>query len=781
MKPHFNEDALIKYQFNLCDDQQAKEIAGHLQGCDDCRAELDRVKQNFATLDLLKEEIDVSSELIEQTIACAKAPRKLRITQRPAWLAAAAMLAVCALAAMIVPFMTNQKHAGDFARSEVADQTLNENRFLDADKRLDRSAEDTDSVLLKKQELAFAMKTDGKAKKPTKALASMSDKPAPAVIVDGDAISDRAPFAPASAIELVVLPKRENIQLTIYNSADLTLVREKRNLTLKAGWNWLQFMWANTLIDPTSLRLESLEHKDKIDVQELVYPAGLKDIGRWLIRSEVQGQVSFEITYLTSGLNWRAFYTGTLAEDERTMKLDGYVRVANNSGEDYEDAQTRLIVGKVNLLDQIAVLAKRRYPYGGLGLATGRTGGGPRSDWYFGVDKERMEITNGRVPILGDMPSVGRLFSQVDFSRPKEIKKQGLSEYFLYTIEGRETIADKWAKRLPSFQADEIPVESLYKYDEQRYGNSTMRYISFANDTEHELGDTPIPNGTVKVYRNVSDEGNLSYVGGTSIKYIPVNEKIELDLGVARLVKVAPVLMETTTENFTFDSKGNISGHDQVELWKLEVTNSRKLEAEIEITRFFGPNAVWDIIVENERSSYKDFVDYKKHDAQRARFTLKVSPESKRVFYYRLRKYHGRRVEYWAQRSVGIMEGETVLRPVDDGNFTLYVSNQSLSLNPVDISVYVDGKKLLDKEFDVNGKKMIQHAWYEFKYKLPAGKHKLRAFSTRGDAKIETEFEIGQKNWATLDYWYDPTAPGSLERREKKLIFKVHDKPIGFH
>ncbi len=54
---------------------------------------------------------------------------------------------------------------------------------------------------------------------------------------------------------------------------------------------------------------------------------------------------------------------GTLSEDEKSMRMQGYVRVANNSGEDYEKAQTRLIVGKVHILDQIADLAKRKYPY----------------------------------------------------------------------------------------------------------------------------------------------------------------------------------------------------------------------------------------------------------------------------------------------------------------------------------------------------------------------------------------------------------------------------------
>jgi hypothetical protein len=46
------------------------------------------------------------------------------------------------------------------------------------------------------------------------------------------------------------------------------------------------------------------------------------------------------------------------------MRLHGYVVVTNNSGEDYENAQTRLIVGKVHILDQIAELARRQYPYG---------------------------------------------------------------------------------------------------------------------------------------------------------------------------------------------------------------------------------------------------------------------------------------------------------------------------------------------------------------------------------------------------------------------------------
>jgi len=450
--------------------------------------------------------------------------------------------------------------------------------------------------------------------------------------IDGDKISEQPPFAPASAIELVVLPRRDKVQLTIYNSADMTLVRERRNLTLKKGWNWLQFMWANTLIDPTSLSLEPLAQADKIDIQQLVFPARLRELGRWLIRSEVSGQVPFEITYFTSGLNWRAFYMGTLAEDEKTMQLQGYVRIANRSGEDYEKAQTRLIVGKVHILDQIVELAKRKYPYGSPVRAhrLDRSGGGIH--YWFNGDK---------VPVSGEIPLLGALFSDDDRLRRKEIKKEGLSEYFLYTIEGTETIADKWGKRLLSFEAEDIKVKSLYKYDEERWGQQAIRFVAFANDEEHNLGETPIPNGNVKIYNQADEQGYLSYVGGTSVKYIPVNEEVELNLGPARLVSFEPILMDFKTDNYVYDRKKNISGWDEKRAWKIKITNTRNLPVEIEITRGFG-TAYWTLQAD---------IPYEKHDATHARFEVNLEPRSRDAFEYTVTTYHGVREESLTKRK----------------------------------------------------------------------------------------------------------------------------------
>lgn len=143
--------------------------------------------------------------------------------------------------------------------------------------------------------------------------------------------------------------------------------------------------------------------------------------------------------------------------------------------------------------------------------------------------------------------------------KPKQINKQTLSEYQLYTIEGTESIPHGWSKRLESFTAHAIPVVSLYKFDPQRYGEAVVPFLSFKNDTEHQLGDTPIPGGLMRVYAQTDDQ-HLRYEGASQFKYVPVGEDIELNLGTARQVVVKPTLLDFKQEQFRFDSRRNLAG-----------------------------------------------------------------------------------------------------------------------------------------------------------------------------------------------------------------------------
>jgi hypothetical protein len=396
---------------------------------------------------------------------------------------------------------------------------------------------------------------------------------------------------------------------------------------LKQGENALQFSWENTLIDPTSLEMLPQAHGNQINIAELVYPPRVRNLGLWNIQSEVSGKVPVEITYLTSGLTWRAFYTGTLAQDEKTMRLQAYVRVTNNSGEDYENAQTRLIVGKVHILDQIAELAQREYPYGRPGV----------------VPAPARPMAQAAPAARGDMSRM-RALSEVAAGKPKEIVKEGLSEYFLYTIEGTETIPTGWSKRLQSFDIGGVPVVNLYKYEQERYGPSVVRFLSFKNDEAHKLGQSPIPDGMLTVYRAVDEQKHLSYEGRSSFKYIPVNEEVELNLGAVADVVVEPTVMDYRTENHRFDTKGNISGWDEVQVLKVEVRNTRDVPAKVEITRNFNTQ-YWDLKRTGEIDSFE------KVDLNTVKFTVELPPHAKKTFEYTLTSYQGVRTEDWSRRS----------------------------------------------------------------------------------------------------------------------------------
>jgi hypothetical protein len=276
-------------------------------------------------------------------------------------------------------------------------------------------------------------------------------------------------------------------------------------------------------------------------------------------------------------------------------------------------------VGKVHILDEIAELARREYPYG-------RPGVRPPEPLYKAAEEERFMRAKQAMVAM-----------EADYVRaPKEIKKEGLSEYFLYTIEGTETIPNGWSKRLPSFDAHGVPVVNLYKYEEERYGTRVIRFLSFKNDKDHELGETPIPGGTIKVYRVVDPEYHLSYEGNSTFKYIPVDEDVELNLGAVETVLVEAVLMDYKTDNYEFDKEGNISGWEEIRLFEVSVNNTRHVPVMVDIRRNFDTSH-WEL----EKSG--EYASYEKVDLDTVKFLLTLEPRSQKKFAYTLTTFRGSR------------------------------------------------------------------------------------------------------------------------------------------
>ena len=418
-------------------------------------------------------------------------------------------------------------------------------------------------------------------------------------------------FDSHARINVVTLPGRDTVQLTIYNSADLTLVKETRVLTFKQGLNRLEFSWANTLIDPTSVEFRALTNADKVEVLDVSFPARVTNTLEWRIASEVAGEVKCEIRYFTSGISWGADYVVEADQKEKQMQLAGSVRVNNHSGEDYENAQIRLVVGVVRLVQSIVDLARQGQPIG------------------------EVPKPGSAVPMMPPaakfdaMRGMGRAVGEAEM-RQREVVKEALSEYFLYTVEGRDTVANGWSKRMPSFKAAEVPITSYYKYERERWGDIVMRYYKFTNAVPSKLGKEPLPDGGVMAFRTVTKDNLYSFVGRTAVKYIPIGETVEMELGNDAEVMVKPTLMSWGKVDLAFDQFGNVKGWTTKESWQFEIQNSKEIDVVLDIRRNFAGD--WGIVTEQA---------YEKVDATKVKMVLPLKPLEKQTFTYELTTRHG--------------------------------------------------------------------------------------------------------------------------------------------
>jgi hypothetical protein len=428
-------------------------------------------------------------------------------------------------------------------------------------------------------------------------------------------------------ISVVTLPERDSVQLTIYNSVDLTLVKETRHLTFRKGLNKLEFSWANTLIDPTSVEFRALTHADQVEVMDASFPPRAPNTLEWRLNSEYAGEVMVEIRYFTSGISWSADYVAEATRDESAMSLAGSVRVNNKSGEDYENAQIRLVVGTVRLVEEIAKLAAVT------GKATRAVNG--RVDWYSadGMKREaEVRLENEVLALdassfsLGDLGALG--------ARQKQVTKESLSEYFLYTVEGRDTIPNGWAKRLPSFRADDVPLTSFYKYERELWGDRVMRFYRFTNSEPARLGKEPLPDGAVKAFRVTTDDQLYAFIGRAAVKYIPINEQVDMELGNDLEVLVQPAMTNWARLEMKFDNRGDVAGSTEKQWWQIEMQNSKDIPVVIDVRRNFSGD--WDM---------ESATPYEKVDATKVKFLLPLKPHEKKTIGYLLTVRHGTNVK----------------------------------------------------------------------------------------------------------------------------------------
>ncbi|MEO6435984.1 MAG: hypothetical protein ABIP55_09510 [Tepidisphaeraceae bacterium] len=462
-------------------------------------------------------------------------------------------------------------------------------------------------------------------------------------------------FANAKNVDLSTVPKRNTVALTIYNSEDITLVRETRTVTFKKGVNPLQFSWANTLIDPTSVELRFLTQPDKLDVLDTTFPHDKPQMLYWNVQSEFDGEATIEITYFTSGITWSADYLALADKEEKVVRLDGFVRVSNNSGEEYEEASVRLIVGTINLVEKIAQLAQIPMQ---------------EVDKLDGVTRQELRSRAARGMMKAASDSVAAAPATAA-PEEKQIIKEGLSEYFIFSIEGTETIRNGWSKRMRAIEAASVPLKIQYRYRPAEYGDQLVRMYLMTNDEKSKLGTTPLPDGVVRIFKESGRggegrEGGLSYLTQQSIKYIPIGDKIELNLGkdpevVFELIKRRTfrdniwvqlhggnIFRRVDDGNIEVDVRSTVAGWDEHEVYAQRIRNYTSKPIELEIRRAFPGHVV-----------FRSRLNPTPHDYQTVQFVAPAKAGEKLELPFEIVRKQGRN----AKQNNVTLEAADVARP----------------------------------------------------------------------------------------------------------------------
>lgn len=248
-----------------------------------------------------------------------------------------------------------------------------------------------------------------------------------------------------------------------------------------------------------------LKYADRIEtglpanarIQYTNVPANLRDRPTLTadIASDKKTTEVVDLSYLTSGLSWKADYVAELSNDENTLSLAGWVTLTNRSGTDYENARLQLVAGDVNQV------------------------------------RGRMEVA----PVM-------MLAKKDVMVREKAIQTENLFEYHLYTLNRSTTLRNNQTKQVALLSASQVPVKKLYrmKGGDQWYYRSNGQfeqpkkrdvevYVSFQNEKDANLG-MALPKGVVRVYKPDS-AGNALFIGEDAIDHTPEKQNVTLKLG----------------------------------------------------------------------------------------------------------------------------------------------------------------------------------------------------------------------------------------------------------
>ena len=320
-------------------------------------------------------------------------------------------------------------------------------------------------------------------------------------------------------------------------------------------------------------------HADHIRFPELPGNLHSRPTLIWTLQNRGAAAHRVEASYLAGKLAWNADYVLTVARDDKSADLDGWVTLTNGSGTAFNNARLQLVAGDLNRVHQ--ELAGRR-----------------------------------------DTPS-----EQKTFAAAAPMAQEAFSDYHLYTLGRRTTINNNETKQVSMLTGTGVPTLKRYVVNGQAYYYRNGRFpgapikdvvqvfYQFKNESKSGLG-MPMPAGTIRVYQADSKDG-IHFVGEDRINHTPKDETINIKIGNA---------FDVVCERKQIDFRKIANNIYEFE-YEITLRNHKSGAVSVEVNEPIG--GTWEVL----RSSHK----WTKTDAWALQFGVPVAADGTGVLTYRVR------------------------------------------------------------------------------------------------------------------------------------------------
>jgi hypothetical protein len=217
------------------------------------------------------------------------------------------------------------------------------------------------------------------------------------------------------------------------------------------------------------------------------------------VNGDKRGSRPATLSYLTSGLGWRADYVALYDDAAGKIDVQGWVTLTNSSGTTYDNAATTLVAGSPMRAGQYQ---------------------GPQ----YGRQQQRPQLVQAGTE-TGD--------------------RERLGDFYLYPLAERTTIANMQTKQVSFLDVHGVPAEHGYEFRNYWMGTqeepqSAKTVYRFSTGAAKGLGDQ-LPAGVLRFYMR-DKKGDPQFIGESSIDHTPMGSTLSLSTGDAFDIKVKPVV-----------------------------------------------------------------------------------------------------------------------------------------------------------------------------------------------------------------------------------------------